>query len=122
MRQSIDYLEAPQPTARKTINSLTDTIQGVKEVQAKIKEMDAQNLELPESIALTDFTAESLDILEHFGLNAPHLLNQYAIAMEDALIEQVRHLLLIKEQNNQLRLRVADLQDQLLSDPELLCD
>ena len=106
----------------KQIRNNSDMIQAVKDAKVAIKRLGEQKHELPKTIALTDLTAESLDILEHFGLDAPHLLNQYAITMEDALIEQVRFVLALRKQNNQLQLKIADLQDQLLSDPELLCD
>ena len=33
---------------------------------------------------------ESIDVMQHFGLEAPVLLNNYACAVEDALIEQVK--------------------------------
>ena len=33
---------------------------------------------------------ESLEITQHFGLEAPKLLNDYSNALEDALIEQVK--------------------------------
>jgi hypothetical protein len=44
--------------------------------------------EIPAIIAefLSD---ESLEIVQHFGLEAPKLLNDYSNALEDALIEQV---------------------------------
>ena len=45
--------------------------------------------EIPAIIAefLSD---ESLEIVQHFGLEAPKLLNDYSNALEDALIEQVK--------------------------------
>ena len=39
---------------------------------------------------LSQISQESLEVLQHFGAEAPYLLNQYACAVEDALIEQVR--------------------------------
>ena len=38
---------------------------------------------------LSGISNESLEVLEHFGAEAPALLNTYACAVEDALIEQV---------------------------------
>ena len=38
---------------------------------------------------LNGISDASLEVLEHFGAEAPALLNQYACAVEDALIEQV---------------------------------
>ena len=39
---------------------------------------------------LNGISDASLEVLEHFGAEAPALLNQYACAVEDALIEQVQ--------------------------------
>ena len=39
---------------------------------------------------LSQISDASLEVLEHFGAEAPVLLNQYACAVEDALIEQVQ--------------------------------
>ena len=39
---------------------------------------------------LSSISDQSLEVLEHFGAEAPYLLNQYACAVEDALIEQVQ--------------------------------
>ena len=57
--------------------------------------------EIPAVIAefLSD---ESLEIVQHFGLEAPKLLNDYSNALEDALINQVS---IIKE----LRAELAEL-------------
>ena len=45
--------------------------------------------EIPAQVAewLSD---DSLEVMQHFGLEAADLLNQYSNALEDALIEQVR--------------------------------
>ena len=45
---------------------------------------------------------DSLEVVRHFGLEAPKLLNDYSNALEDALIEQVA---IIK----QLRAEIAEL-------------
>ena len=39
---------------------------------------------------LSQISDTSLEVLEHFGAEAPALLNQYSCAVEDALIEQVQ--------------------------------
>ena len=39
---------------------------------------------------LSQISDQSLEVLEHFGAEAPALLNNYACAVEDALIEQVQ--------------------------------
>ena len=47
--------------------------------------------EVPAQVAewLTD---DSLEVVQHFGLQAPDLLNKYSNALEDALISQVRRV------------------------------
>lgn len=49
----------------------------------------AQRIEVPAVIKRKDLTPESIEILSYFGLNSPHLLNEYCICLEDALIEQI---------------------------------
>ncbi len=62
--------------------------QQLMETQAESKQKLIED-NIPEVIKRDDLTPETLDTLLHFGLNAPALLNQYACAVEDALIEQV---------------------------------
>lgn len=52
------------------------------------------------------FTDESLEILQHFGSDAPHLLNYYATVIEDALIEQCQVTQI-------LHMRIKELQAEL---------
>ena len=70
---------------------------------------------------LSQISNESLEVLEHFGAEAPKLLNQYACAVEDALIEQVR-----RGQNMGLMLEAAGEERQamniMLTDPDVLAD
>ena len=58
-----------------------------------------------------ELTADSLEVVEHFGIEAPALLNKYSCAVEDALIEQV-------EKNNELRKEIARLKGE--PEPELM--
>ena len=41
---------------------------------------------------------DSIEVMQHFGLEAPDLLNKYSNALEDALIEQVRQVKLLRAQ------------------------
>ena len=63
----------------------------------------------------------SLEVLEHFGAEAPALLNQYACAVEDALIEQV-HV----TQNQNAMLEAASKEraamNKMLTNPDILAD
>ena len=60
-------------------------------------------------------------MLEHFGAEAPALLNQYACAVEDALIEQVQ-----RGQSQSLMLQAAGEEraamNIMLTDPDVLAD
>ena len=42
-------------------------------------------------------------MLEHFGVEAAGKLNAYCIALEDALVEQVEHLLNAQKEVSRLR-------------------
>ena len=62
-----------------------------------------------------------MEVLEHFGAEAPALLNNYACAVEDALIEQVQ-----RGQNMNLMLDAAGEEraamNIMLTDPDILAD
>ena len=49
----------------------------------------SQSQSAPSDSYLSQISDVSLEVLEHFGAEAPSLLNSYACAVEDALIEQV---------------------------------
>jgi hypothetical protein len=70
---------------------------------------------------LSQISDESLEVLEHFGAEAPNLLNTYACAVEDALIEQVQ-----RGQSQTLMLQAAGEErgamNLMLTDPDVLAD
>ena len=70
---------------------------------------------------LSQISDESLEVLEHFGAEAPNLLNNYACAVEDALIEQVQ-----RGQSMSLMLEAAGEEraamNLMLTDPDVLAD
>ena len=70
---------------------------------------------------LSQVSDESLEVLQHFGAEAPVLLNQYACAVEDALIEQVK-----RTQAQSLLLEAAGEEraamNLMLTDPDILAD
>jgi hypothetical protein len=70
---------------------------------------------------LSQISDASLEVLEHFGAEAPVLLNQYACAVEDALIEQVQAV-----QSQSLMLSAAGEEraamNLMLTDPDVLAD
>ena len=59
--------------------------------------------DLPDVIKLDSLSSATVDILREFGLEAPTLLNDYAIALEDALIEQVKMSAYLKKENVRLQ-------------------
>ena len=70
---------------------------------------------------LSQVSDESLEVLEHFGPEAPQLLNTYACAVEDALIEQVQ-----RNQSQSLMLEGAAEEraamNLIMTDPDVLAD
>jgi hypothetical protein len=70
---------------------------------------------------LSQISDASLEVLEHFGAEAPVLLNQYACAVEDALIEQVQTV-----QSQSLMLEAAGEEraamNLMLTNPDVLAD
>ena len=59
---------------------------------------------------LSQLSNESLDVLQHFGSEAPSLLNKYSCAVEDALIEQVK-------KNQELQAEIAQLKGEPAPEP-----
>ena len=70
---------------------------------------------------LSQISDASLEVLEHFGAEAPALLNQYSCAVEDALIEQVQ-----RGQSQSLLLQAAgeerSAMNLMLTNPDVLAD
>ena len=60
---------------------------------------------VPDVIKLKDLSQETQEVLEYFGVEAPELLNNYAMALEDALIE-------LTEKYKALKTKYNDLQSQ----------
>ena len=52
--------------------------------------------EIPDVIS-EHFDEYSLDVLKSFGMDAPAKLNNYACALEDALIEQVEKIQILRQ-------------------------
>lgn len=70
---------------------------------------------------LSQVSDTSLEVLEHFGAEAPALLNEYACAVEDALIEQVKtgqamNLMLNAAGEERAAMNI------MLTDPDILAD
>ena len=96
------------------------------EVQALLAHQQNQILSQVQSQApadsyLSQISDVSLEVLEHFGAEAPALLNNYACAVEDALIEQVG-----RNQSMNVMLDAAGEEraamNIMLTDPDVLAD
>ncbi len=65
------------------------------------------------TIDLTEFSTESLECFEQYGINAAERLNQYSMSLEDALVEAVNKNKDLNQQNGRLRKEIKDLEDKL---------
>ena len=72
---------SPQPSTQSYSES---------EVSQLVQQAAQQGAAQAQDGYLSGISDASLEVLEHFGAEAPALLNQYACAVEDALIEQVQ--------------------------------
>lgn len=119
--QQASWASAPQqtwaPTAQPTYSPQVST-QAYSTQQAP---MQGQAQEQVSDAYLSQISDASLEVLEHFGAEAPVLLNQYACAVEDALIEQVQAV-----QSQSLMLEAAGEEraamNLMLTDPDVLAD
>ncbi len=120
-QQQASWASIPQqiqaPTVAPTYSPQVST-QGYSTQQAP---MQGQQQEAVADAYLSQISNESLEVLEHFGAEAPVLLNQYACAVEDALIEQVQ-----RGQSQSLMLEAAGEEraamNLMLTDPDVLAD
>ena len=119
--QQASWASAPQQTyqtsAAPTYSPQVST-QAYSTAQAP---MVGQQQEAVSDAYLSQISDQSLEVLEHFGAEAPVLLNQYACAVEDALIEQVQTV-----QSQSLMLEAAGEEraamNLMLTDPDILAD
>ena len=70
--------------------------------------MDKKSKELPDE-ARQYFSKQSLEVFETFGVEAPHLLNQYACSVEDSFITQTQKLNDLRKEHEQLKKEQARL-------------
>ena len=89
--------------------------------QQEVAQLVGQAQAQTQDAYLSQVSDESLEVLQHFGAEAPALLNNYACAVEDALIEQVANF----QKQSQI---VAGMGQQnhamnvMLTDPDVLAD
>ena len=58
------------------------------------------------TISWDSFTPQSQEVLEYFGLEAPHTLNEYCCRVEDALVETIDHLKEARKEIKELRILI----------------
>lgn len=87
-----EWASQAMPTYAPQASTPTYSAQEAAYLSQLQAEQAAQYQAAPASAAdtyLSQISDVSLEVLEHFGAEAPALLNNYACAVEDALIEQV---------------------------------
>ena len=129
--------QTPTPQAATQVNFPSQQIQAAPTFSpqastpaysAPVYQPAQQQVEAPvqqEAVAsdayLSAISDDSLEVLEHFGAEAPALLNTYACAVEDALIEQVQI-----SQSQSLMLEAAgeerSAMNLMLTDPDVLAE
>jgi len=106
------------PTYNPQVSTPTYSVNPTYQAQAPMQGQAQQEIS---DAYLSQVSDASLEVLQHFGAEAPALLNQYACAVEDALIEQVR-----RGQSQTLLLQAAGQERQamntMLTHPDVLAD
>ena len=95
--------------------------QAVAQQQAMMQAQAASQSASGSDSYLSAISDNSLEVLEHFGAEAPALLNNYACAVEDALIEQAgrnQHMNLVLDAASEERAAM----NIMLTDPDVLAD
>ena len=84
------YSSAPSTSGLQTyLPQQTSAYSQATQTQAPISSsVESQQSNLASDEYLASVSAESLEVLNHFGAEAPALLNRYACTVEDALIAQ----------------------------------
>jgi len=115
----------PQPQAQysapQTYSQPVSTQAYAPQQQTQVSSQQQAQAAPASDAYLSQISDVSLEVLEHFGAEAPALLNQYACAVEDALIEQVQ-----RGQSQSLMLQAAgeerSAMNLMLTDPDVLAD
>ena len=71
---------------------LAQVEQSANDAYSEVKESKSDTHELPEVITISELSEHSREVFETFGIECAAVLNQYACAVEDSLIEQVARL------------------------------
>ena len=118
---STAYTAAPTYAPRASTQEQQYSKSTVLALLAKQRKDLEDKAAAPSDAYLSKISDLSLEVLEHFGAEAPALLNQYACAVEDALIEQVK-----RGQSLDLLLKAAGEErgamNLMLTNPDVLAD
>lgn len=116
--QQAQYLAAPTYSPQPSTQAYS---QSPAPQQLSQQVSQQQGVQQPSDAYLSQISNESLEVLEHFGAEAPALLNKYACAVEDALVEQVQ-----RGQSQALMLKAAgeerSAMNLMLTNPDVLAD
>ena len=108
------YPQAQAPTAPSNLPSPEQAPWAYQAQQAPQTSPNSAYTTPDSSQGSTALSDASLQVIEHFGTEAPGILNQYAITLEDALIAQNERLENVAVQ--------AGAMEHILTDPDQLAD
>jgi hypothetical protein len=118
---SIQQQPQAQYSAPQTYSQQVSTPAYAPQQQQQVSDQQQAQAAPVSDAYLSQISDVSLEVLEHFGAEAPALLNQYACAVEDALIEQVQ-----RGQSQSLMLQAAgeerSAMNLMLTNPDVLAD
>ena len=88
--QSQAYQAAPSVTGQQTYLPQV-TQESYQTQQAQAQTSNQQEVRPSQDGYLGAISDESLEVIQHFGLETPALFNRYSCVVEDALLEQAKH-------------------------------
>lgn len=91
---------------------MVDHIQNFRDNKKSLEDARGKH-DLPETITTCELSIETRDVLESFGLEAPNLINNYCIALEDALIRIVEYQKTLKQEISRLQKEVETAKQQM---------
>lgn len=98
--QQAQYQAAPSVSGMQT--SLPQATQAYSQYPTQAQTWSSSASEPAADAYLSSVSNESLEVLSHFGSEAPALLNRYACVVEDALLAQAKQTAEVLEQVEQL--------------------
>ena len=83
-----------KPMAKDPINQRIEQLKRVKPLVV--------NIDLPKTIDVSELSEDSQEVLQYFGLEAPSLLNEYAMAIEDVFLDLIKKYKVLQIENTEL--------------------